>query len=245
MKILAVEDEKLFAFTIEQIIDELGYQLVGIVDNAEEMLRLFAANKPDLALIDINIKGSMDGIEVARRISQSQFAVPIIFITSFSDQKTFERAREVRPFAYIVKPFDEKMLQRTIEIALYRYAGKASMQDEKVNWQQDVMVRDSFFVKTGSRLEKVKISEILYVESNDKYIKLYTEKDVFSIRMPLKELSEKLPLTEFVQVHRSYIVQAAYIEDIDLKEQMLTLKKHKVPISKNFLEPLLKRLNTI
>ncbi|MCC5944256.1 MAG: LytTR family transcriptional regulator DNA-binding domain-containing protein [Bernardetiaceae bacterium] len=245
MKILAVEDEKLFAFTIEQIVEELGYELIDVVDSAEDMLLTFATTKPDLVLIDINIKGSMDGIEVARRISDSQFAVPIIFITSFDDKATFLRAREVKPFAYIVKPFDEKMLQRTIEIALYRYAGEASMQEDNVAWKQDLMVRNSFFIKVGNRLKKVRIDDIAYIESDDKYIKIYTDNDRFIVRMSLKAVLEKLPVTDFIRVHRSYVVNAKYIDSIDTKEQLIMLKEHTIPISKGYTDTLLKRLNTL
>jgi DNA-binding LytR/AlgR family response regulator len=187
----------------------------------------------------------MDGIEVAKRISESEFSVPIIFITSFDDKATFERAREVRPFAYIVKPFDEKMLQRTIEIALYRYAGQAGMQDANIRWKQDLMVRNSFFIKVGSRLKKVKIDDIIYIERDDKYIKIQTSKDNYMVRMPLKTIAEKLPFTDFIRVHRSYIINAQHIEAIDLKEQLLTLKNQKIPVSKNYIEPLLQRLNTL
>ncbi len=244
MRIIAVEDEPLFASTIERLIDELGYNLVSIVDNSEAMLRSFVATKPDLALIDINIKGTMDGIEVARRISQSEYAVPIIFITSFKDKITFERAMETLPYAYIVKPFDEELLQRTIEVAFHRYSNK-NHAIEKIGWQNDILVRDSFFIKNGQKLEKVKVKDIFLVEIQDKYANIHTFEKTYVIRMPLKELLEKLPATDFIQVHRTFIVNANYMDNIDLKENIISILNREIPISKIFLPILLSRLNTI
>ena len=87
MRIIAVEDEPIFANTIKRIVeDDLGYELVGMTDNSEEMLRFFVSMKPDLALMDIHINGSMNGIEVAKKISTSEFSVPIIFITSYAER---------------------------------------------------------------------------------------------------------------------------------------------------------------
>jgi len=243
MRIIVVEDEPIFANAIERVIDDLGYELVGMTDNSEEMLRFFMSLKPDLALIDIHIKGCMTGIEVAKKIANSNYAVPIIFITSYVDKNIFDQAKEANPYAYIVKPIDEKLLQRTIELAIMRYAQPNHSEDKQV-WKNDILVRKSLFIKTDNRLEKVEIEDILYIEVMDKYCEVQTYKQKYLVRMTLKEIEDRLPASDFVQIHRSTIVNANFIDNIDLKDNFLTLGKREFEISKRFRPNLLSRLNT-
>lgn len=243
MRIIAVEDEPIFANAIERIIDDLGYDLVGITDNSEEMLRFFMSLKPDLALVDIHIKGTMTGIEIAKKIADSDYSVPIIFVTSYADKDIFDQAKEANPYAYIVKPIDAKLLQRTIELALLRYAQPNHIED-KQTWKNDILVRKSLFIKTDSKLQKVDIEDILFIEVIDKYCEVQTYKEKYLVRMTLKEIDERLPASDFVQIHRSTIINANFIEDIDLKDNLLTLNKRQFEISKRFRPNLLSRLNT-
>ncbi len=242
MRIIVVEDEPIFANTIERIIDELGYDLVGLTDNSEEMLRFFISLKPDLALIDIHIKGTMTGIEVAKKMIHSEYSIPIIFVTSYADKNIFEQAKEANPYAYIVKPIDTKLLQRTIELALLRYA-QPSHTEDKQTWKKDILVRKSLFIKQNDKLQKVDVENILFIEVADKYCEVQTANEKYLVRMTLKEIDERLPASDFVQIHRSTIINANYIEDISLKDNLLTLNNTQFEISKRFKPNLLSRLN--
>ena len=117
LKIQIVEDEPMYASYIEMIIDQMGYQSSKVSDNAEEAIQIAKHFNPDLLLMDINIEGKMDGIETAVAINEFS-PTPVIFITSLSDTETFEKAKSTIPFAYITKPFDAPILQRSIELAL-------------------------------------------------------------------------------------------------------------------------------
>ncbi len=243
MRIIVVEDEPIFANAIERIIDDLGYELVGMTDNSEEMLRFFISLKPDLALVDIHIKGTMTGIEVAKKVMSSDYSVPIIFVTSYADKDIFDQAKEANPYAYIVKPIDAKLLQRTIELALLRYAKPNHIEDNQT-WKNDILVRKSLFIKIDNKLQKVDIEDILFIEVVDKYCEVQTYKKKYLVRMTLKEIEERLPASEFVQIHRGTIINANFIEDIDLKDNILTLNDRQFEISKRFRPNLLSRLNT-
>lgn len=246
MKIIAVEDEPIFANTIKRIIEEdLGYQLVGMTDNSEEMLRFFVSLKPDLALMDIHINGSMTGIEVAKKISQSEFAIPIIFITSYKDKAIFDAAKEANPYAYIVKPIDAELLQRTIELALSRYARPNHIEDGQ-QWNADILIRDHFFIKTETnQLQKVAIKDIVVVEVLEKTCQITTKEKVFIVKMPLKEIEERLPITDFVQISRNTIINAYFIDNIDVQYNLLTIGKRQYDISRRYKENLLSRLNML
>ena len=246
MRIIAVEDEPIFANTIRRIVEEdLGYELVGMTDNSEEMLRFFVSLKPDLALMDIHINGSMTGVEVAKKISNSEFSIPIIFITSYKDKHIFEEAKEANPYAYIVKPIDAELLQRTIELALSRYA-KPNHAEDGQQWKSDILVRNHFFIKTeNNQLQKVAIQDILVVEIVDKVCQITTNEKIFKVKMPLKQIEERLPISDFVQVHRNTIVNANFIDNIDLQDNVLTIGKKHYDISRRHKENLLGRLNML
>lgn len=244
MKIIAVEDEILFANQLEIFIDKLGYDLVGMTDNSEEMLRFFVSLEPDLALIDINIKGSKNGIEVAKKIAESERPIPVIFITSYKDKKYFDNAKTANPYAYMIKPFEADSLERTIELAFARYA-KVNHNENGEIWRNDILIRDSFFVKIGDTLQKIKIKDIIVIEVEGKSCTLFTSNNTYSVRMTLKEVAQKLPVTDFVQIHRSYIVNANEIESINTKENTLKVLNKTIDISKNYKENLLKRVNLL
>ena len=118
-RIMIVEDEGLVALAIQKSLERLGYIVTGSVADGEDAFRVAAETAPDLILMDIRLKGDLDGIEVAERIMESQ-RIPVVYLTAHSDEKTLERAKLTEPFGYIVKPFDEQSLFSTVEIALYK-----------------------------------------------------------------------------------------------------------------------------
>ena len=243
MRILAVEDELIFANALEMILDNLGYELIAIAQNSEEFLRLFVSTKPDLVLIDISIEGTMDGIELAQEIMQSSFAVPVIFLTAFSDKETFDRAKKTRPYAYLTKPIDENLLQKSIELAFENFSNTTFAVN---NGHREFFVRDSFFIKADNRLCKVAVKEIIFVESEDKYCIIATLNKDYLLRMSLKDIYEKLPPTDFAQIHKGLIINLNLVKDIQLKESWVLMENGKTfPIGKNFRTAFLDRLNLL
>ena len=118
-RILVVEDEAVVALDVEDRLRRLGHQVVGTADSSASALALAAEVRPDLVLMDIALRDGGDGIAAAERL-RAELAVPVVFVTAFADADTLERAKRVSPHGYIVKPFDERDLRATIEIALYR-----------------------------------------------------------------------------------------------------------------------------
>jgi len=115
-RILIVEDETIVAMDIAATLRRLGYEIVGMVGTGKAAIASAESMKPDLILMDIRIKGPMDGIEAASVIQQ-QRVTPIVFLTAHSDVDTVERAKAASPYGYLVKPFDERALHRALEIA--------------------------------------------------------------------------------------------------------------------------------
>lgn len=118
-RILVVEDEAIVARDICKRLEDLGYQVAAVVDNGEGALEQSRELKPDLVLMDIVLKGKQDGVEVANKI-KSELGLPLIYLTAYADDTTIERAKVSEPFGYIIKPFNDRDLNVTIQMALYR-----------------------------------------------------------------------------------------------------------------------------
>ena len=119
-KILIVEDESIVAFNIQNRLKGLGYAVVAVSPSGESAIQLAAQHHPDLVLMDIRLKGSIDGIEAAAQI-RSRFQIPVVYLTAYTDEETLNRAKLTQPYGYILKPFESRDLCTTIEVALYNY----------------------------------------------------------------------------------------------------------------------------
>jgi PAS domain S-box-containing protein len=117
---LIVEDERITAEDLAEVLKDLGYQVSAIVSSGEEAIRETEKSRPDLVLMDIRIKGEMDGTETAR-ILRERFDVPVVYLTAHADRDTLDRAKHSRPLGYIVKPFHEAELHASVEMALYKH----------------------------------------------------------------------------------------------------------------------------
>ncbi|MEG3879200.1 EAL domain-containing protein [Microcoleus sp. herbarium7] len=119
-KIMIVEDESIIAEDISDSLISLGYRVTDIVYSGEEAIVSAAEFRPDLVLMDVNLQGEIDGITAAEEI-RSRFQIPVIYLTAYADENTLRRVNSTKPFGYIVKPFEEKNLHTTIQLALHRH----------------------------------------------------------------------------------------------------------------------------
>ena len=116
LRVLVVEDDAIIGMDIEHRVKKLGYEVCGVVDTAAEALDIASRTSPDIALMDIRLRGEVDGIEAARMLRDT-LGVPVIFITAYSDMKMRSRALDMEPLGYIVKPLREVELKNTLEAA--------------------------------------------------------------------------------------------------------------------------------
>lgn len=116
MRVLVVEDDAIIGMDIEHRVRKLGYEVCGVADSAGEALAIASRTQPDIALMDIRLRGEVDGIEAARMLRDT-LSVPVIFITAYSDMKMRTRALDMEPLGYIVKPLREVELKNTLEAA--------------------------------------------------------------------------------------------------------------------------------
>ena len=119
-QILVVEDEVVIAWDIQSRLKNLGYDVSGWASSGPEALRQAAETRPDVVLMDIRLQGDMDGIETAQHL-QARVDIPIIYLTAYADEATLQRAKVTSPYGYLLKPFEQRELHTTIEMALYRH----------------------------------------------------------------------------------------------------------------------------
>lgn len=131
-KILIVEDESIVALNIKNRLESLGYIIVATTSSGESAIQIAASNQPDLVLMDIKLRGVIDGIEAATQI-WTRFKIPIVYLTAYSDEETIERAKITEPYGYILKPFEAKDLCTTIEISLYKHQMEQQLR-EREQW---------------------------------------------------------------------------------------------------------------
>ncbi len=120
VKILIVEDELLIAKGLARKLEKLGYTVIDIVSSGEKALEKVAEVQPDLVLMDIVIKGNMDGIETAERLHE-RFNIPVIYVTAYADDSTLDRAEQTGSYGYLLKPYKERELHATIKLALRKH----------------------------------------------------------------------------------------------------------------------------
>jgi len=150
-RIVVVEDEAFVAHPIEERLAALGYRVVGRSDTGEGALELACAERPDLFLMEIRLRGEMDGVEAALQIRR-RYGIPVIFLTADSDDQTLERAKTAEPYGLILKPCDDRELRSAIEIALYKQSAEREI--ILLNRLYDVLRQvNQAVVRTRSRQE--------------------------------------------------------------------------------------------
>ena len=238
--ILIVEDEALFASKMEMQIDKLGHNCVGIEDNSVSALHLIESEPVTLILMDINIQGDYDGIELAEKI-QSQRDITILFVTSNHDDLSFKRATRNGAAGFITKPFTDIQLQRAIELAISQKKQKDLPSAEEISRVEG----DSIFIKKTKAIVKVLFEDIFYLEADGRYSRIYTKGEKFLVRQALKKLTERLPVTQFIQCHRSYVVNINKIKSVNIEDDVILLEERTVPLSRREKDRLLERLDYI
>jgi DNA-binding LytR/AlgR family response regulator len=241
--ILIVEDEMIIAANISLQLNNLGYDVTGIIPRAEEVLSEIRQHIPDIILMDINLKGDLDGIEVVKLI-QKEFKIPVIYLTANSDKVHFEKAKATNPYAFISKPFKKLDLQRAIELSLVRIQ-KEQQSEKNLELVSDepYILSDCIFVRSHDKMVKVCINNILYIEAERNYCKIHCKEKEHLIVTTLKYLQEKLPSNSLMRIHRSFIVNLHHIDEIATNH--VVIGKKAIPLSAELKKELLLHIQKV
>lgn len=240
VKILIVEDELIIAEDVKNMLTHMEYEVVDVAMDYDEAIAILETKKPDLILLDVNLNSHKDGIDLAELINE-KFKIPFIFTTSYSDSLTLNRAKDTHPINYLVKPFKKEQLFSTIEMALYSLSHSNEATTSEDN--NALIIKDALFIKDKFKYTKLNISDILWIKSDGNYLEIQTTKKEELIRATLSNFIERLNNDLFFRTHKSYIVNLDYLSKIETN--YVTIVANKIPITKNYYDELVKKLNIV
>ena len=222
-KFLIVEDELLIAETISDFLKNEGCQHVTIVESVEEAVQHIESAHVDFVLTDIALGREKTGIDLGNLL-YTKYKIPFIYITSHADKAMIDKAKHTRPNAYIVKPFKKEDLLVAIELGLYNNTSST---------RQGPTEAEELIVKEGRALVRIYQSNILWFESDGNYTTIHLKNDKRRvIRQGLVEMQEQLPATNFIRIHKSYLVNKLHISE--LSSNTLKIEDTELPIGRAY-----------
>lgn len=246
-RILIAEDEFPIAMDIKIRLQKLGHEVVAIANHYEDIWTKLAEHKPGLVLMDINLGAGKDGIEAAKHI-YTNFKTPVVFVTAFADPVTVEKAMEVFPFGYVIKPFKDVDIATAITVALQKHAALQEKQTALDYLQQQpatVTAPEHIFVKHKGQLEKLNTRDIIFLEALDNYTAIHTAEQKFLVNSFLKDLHSQLPDNQFIRTHKSYVVNAALIKSIEENSIHVNHSAVIIPISKSYRQGFFEKIKIL
>jgi len=242
IKVGIIEDELGEAKALSKLLINLGYDVSTPSHDYDEAFEMIKNEEPDLLLLDIDLQGNLDGIEVANLL-RNFYTMPYIFHTSNINPELMERAKQVNPSAYLTKPATKDQLHAAIEIAI-------TNQTKQINKSRNegVMhngfarcVHDYVYVYDGQTYRKVCFAELLYIKSEANYVGLhFANGNSLLVRSTLSEFSLQLDKKQFVRIHRCYIANVQNIDKVSGFE--IVIRDKSIPLSKVYKSDLFKVL---
>jgi DNA-binding LytR/AlgR family response regulator len=249
VSVLVVEDENIVAKDIQQSLLKMGYKVIGTASSGEKAKEILKENQPDIILMDIMLKGNMSGIDTAEYVKDI-YDLPVIFLTAYADENTLSKAKITEPYGYILKPFKEIDLHTSIEMALYKHKKTSELKKENEIYATLLDGNNSadfLFIRAKSKLVKIKMVDLFYVEALKDYVTFHTASGDYTIHATMKDIEQKLPGKQFIRVHRSFIIRIDRIVSLEQAQGILYLENDTNPISigGSYKDELLKRLNFV
>jgi len=239
-KILIVEDEMVIAANISLQLSNFGYEITGLLPRGEQVLTHMQETPPDIVILDIQLKGTLDGVEVGQMIQKKQ-PTPIIYLTSNTDDATFDRAKATNPHAFLAKPFKNRDLKRTLELTINRIQQAKDI--EIPTSENSYLLDDRIFVRHKQTMVKLLVKDILYVEAERNYSRIYATDKVYLLTMNLKTMEAKLPPAYFLRIHRSFIINLTQINEVS--DNFIVINHKIIPLGKTPKAALMNRLRLL
>jgi two-component system, response regulator PdtaR len=249
-KILVIEDDSLIAKDIKMLIEDWGYTCLGCATNAMSAFKILENAIPDVILVDIQLDGKEDGIQFVEKM-QKTLQIPCIYLTAQADWGTVERSKSTFPAAYLLKPFDERHLHISLELALYKTPKQDNDEvlkpvfahEVKLNSEMLLRKEEFIFIKQKYRFVKFRADEILFLEAEKNYTTINCLQHKFVVRFPLLTVLERLQICNLVRINRSCAINIAYVDEFDDSE--VIVKGKSIGITTAFKDDFLKKFNVI
>jgi two-component system, LytTR family, response regulator LytT len=240
VNILLVEDEFIIAEDTRESLIGLGYNVQGIAASFNDAVEMINESLPDIAILDIQLKGEKTGIDLGFFIRQ-HFNFPFIYLSSYADKKTVNDAKASEPDAYLVKPFSEKELYTSIEIAINNFSKKLTNK-EKAEENDIAIIKDAIFIKKDCYFKKVKLADVVFIRSDGNYLEIVANDRVkHLIRSTFNDFFNGLSTDKFYRIHKSYAINLEYVTAFS--NATVFLQEYELPISKSRKEEFMKNIS--
>lgn len=244
INVLIVEDNLEEAQKIKETLEQNQFNVTAIASNYRDGMTQVLKGDADIIILDIFLHGSPEGLNIAEAVDlMKDKHKPFLFLTSSTSREIFNRAKLTKPFAYILKPYNPLELEYAIEQAIERFyeqPNALSIADENA-----VISDEYLFIKKAKSLKKVKISDIIYIEVEEKYCNIITAKEKFVILISLVKILELLNSDRFCRTHRNFIVNTDKIIEIVPRDNLIILEgKHKATLSDKYKD-IIKKIRTL
>lgn len=239
MKVIIVEDEYTIALDTEMKLTAQGFGVLGIASDFASLMEIIAEETPDIILMDINLGEGGSGIEIAKKLRKIVY-VPIVFLSAYGNPEVVTAALETEPFGYLVKPYKIEDLVISMRLARSQWLSKIAVNELKTSSESD---DSSIYVQSGTKLVKIELHEILFLQALDNYSIIQTEKNKVVVSSYLSQLAEKFSKNQFFQIHRSYVVNMKNIDSID--GNTVHIGKFEIPVSRSNKADFLSRLKLV
>ena len=234
IRTVLVEDEPIIAADLSQQLRKAGIEVMEVFEDGASALSYLEKQQPDVLILDIQLYGDLDGVDVANQVNL-RHQIPIIFLTSNTESRTFNRAKLTYPHAFLSKPFRIKDVLHAIELALEQEVGDSAPIDD--------LVKDAIFIKNKDSLEKVLFEDILYMKADGAYTLIKTADKEYVFSQNMKKVEAKISHKNLRRIHRSFIVNISKVDR--LTHGYLYLGNDKVPVSRTYREELLRLFKTL
>jgi len=245
IRILIVEDEFIIARNLQVILEDLGYEPYEPVGSKLEAFAALAELEIDLVILDINLAGKQEGIEIGKHINE-KLHIPFIYLTSNSDKATIDLARNTHPKTYLIKPFSSEDIYAAIEMAVDKINNQPPLQLAPIHGlaEPSPFLLNSFFIKVGSKYVKVKIEDITHINADGKMVEVNTHaKQKLHVKMSLEQMQNQLYKFGFVRVQRSFLVNINHVSAIN--NETIYIEQEAIPIGRQYKDELMKYIKAI
>lgn len=236
MKNIAIlEDDPFIVQQLVKIVGEMGYLVGAHTSNPEEFILYVKKEKPELLLLDVNLEQEKDGIDTAKEI-RSFSESSIVFITSYFDDLTLSRIRDIGPEGFVLKPFREIDVKINLNLALTNRTKQIKI---KVHENESPL-----FIKQAGEMVKVDPNSVLYLKGEDNYTFVHFEDgSKHTVSTTLKSIGQQFSVYGFKRIHKSYVINLSHLRTVS--GSIVSLGGENIPIGKAYKKELLAELNII
>lgn len=241
LNIIIVEEDYKVAENLCRILKRLNHDIVGEASNAKYALSLIEDMIPDFVIINICVNNKTDGILLGRKVKED-YDIPFIFTSSdVDDTELIQKAIKEKPFGFVLKPYSIKDIDAAIQIAFNQFEELSRLEFNLMTQPSKEITQ--IFLKVNSKLVNINLQDILWVECRGDYAVFKTESDSFIIHSTMKNIESKLSNSQFLKVHRSFIINLDKI--VNIEDSNVLIRDKVIPISRSNKDTLFKSINML